>query len=340
MKNKFKTIIAISLFSISSVAWAQNDCTNSLYEGNKLFESGKLQDCINTLEACLAKKNDREELIESYHLLAQSYQNLGNTEKAFVYIKKMLMLKHDYQLYPNIDPVDFSALVNKFTVSPKLYLGLKFGFNRNSVALKQSFSAYASTQRYLPKTGFQFGLTADYRIKPTISVNGDMFFAGVGINHIIDNAGGWKQNYNEQQNYFLLNLSGQKHFKVTKNLGAYVGLGFGVGYMASSNVFFESTHLETKLTQQSTQNPIQTRNRLQTNINGVAGASLGVAQGLLSLESNVCYFLGKTVNPDKRMDDLNFIMNNQYVNDDIHLRTIMVNVSYKLPLIWKIQLKK
>jgi hypothetical protein len=40
----------------------------------------------------------------------------------------------------------------------------------------------------------------------------------VGINHVVDNAGGWKQNYNEQQNYILTNISGQKHYPVKYNL--------------------------------------------------------------------------------------------------------------------------
>ncbi|MFM9944629.1 MAG: outer membrane beta-barrel protein [Bacteroidia bacterium] len=338
LKLKISILIVLTCSTIST--FAQTDCKNSLYEANKLFEAGQLTECVTLLEPCTKEKKDKEELMESYHLLAQAYQNLGNMDKANFYVKKMLSVKHDYQKYPNIDPMDFRKLVNQYTVSPKFYLGLKFGVNRNSVALKKSYSAYSSTQSYNPSTGFQVGFTGDYRIKPTIGINADLFFSGLKINHVLDNAGGWQQNYNEQQNYIMLNLSGQKQFNITKKLGVYAGAGFGFGYLNSANVFLESTNNETKSLQQATQNPIDSRNKFQTSANGIIGLSMPVAQGMVSLETNFSYFFGTTVNPDKRMDDLNFIFNNQYVNDDVSLRLMMVNLSYKFPLIWGINIKK
>lgn len=340
MTTTLKPIITLAFVLSSTLIIAQTDCNNSLYESNKLFEAGQLNECVNLLEPCTKEKKDKEELLESYHLLAQAYQNLGNMDKANFYVKKMLSVKHDYQKYPNIDPMDFSKIVNQYNVSPKFYFGLKFGFNRNSVALKKSYSAYSSTQSYNPSTGFQVGFTGDYRIKPTISINADLFFTGLKINHIIDSAGGWKQNYNEQQNYLMLNLSGQKYFTITKKLQVHAGIGFGFAYLNSANVFLESTNNETKSLQQATQNPIDSRNKFQTSANGIVGLSTPLSQGMLSLETNFSYFFGTTVNPDKRMDDLNFIFNNQYVNDDISLRLMMVNLSYKFPLIWGINLKK
>ena len=337
-------ILALILTSIltltSTLTYSQGDCNNSLYEANKLFEAGQLTECINLLEPCIKQKKDKEELIESYHLLAEAYQNQNNLDKANFYVKKMLLAKPDYQKYPNIDPVDFSRLVNQYTVTPKLYMGPKFGFNRNSVALKKSYSAYSSSQSYNPTTGFQVGFTGDYRIKPTIGINADLFFSGIGINHIVDNAGGWRQNYNEQQNYFILNLSGQKHFKAGKKLQVFAGIGFGFGYLYSANVFLEATNNETSSRQQATQNPIDSRNRFQTAANGLVGISLPVAQGIVGLETNFAYYFGTTVNMNKRMNDLNFIFNNQYVNDDVSLRSMMVNLSYKFPLIWGINIKK
>lgn len=340
MRLKIRIKISVVLCLISLTSLAQNDCSNSLYEGNKLFESGKLQECIDLLEPCLKNKKGKEELLESYHLLAQANQNIGNLEKANYYVKKMLSIKHDYQKYPNIDPIDFSRLVNQYSVNPKLYLGLKFGFNRSSVDLKKSYSTYSSSQSYNPTTGYQVGITGDYRIKPLISLNADILANGLSINHIVDNAGGWQQNYTEQQNYISFLASGQKHFKLAKKYSLHGGLGLGINCMYSANVFFEATNIETKSLQQATQNPIDSRNKLQPCVNGIIGASMPLAQGNLSLEVNFGYYFGNTVNKDKRMNDLNFIFNNQYVNDDVSLRTMMVNLSYKFPLIWGINLKK
>ena len=340
MRRSIRFITAALICLTGTFTMGQNNCENSLYEGNKLFEAGKFQECVDLLEPCLQSKKGKEEMIESYHLLAQAYQNIGNLEKANLYVKKMLSLNHDYQKYPNIDPKDFNRLVNQYSVSPKFYLGLKFGFNRNSVALKKSFSTYASSQSYLPKTGYQLGLTGDYRLKPLFSINADLMASGVSINHIVDNAGGWKQNYTEQQNYFSLLLNGQKHFKVGSKFSVYAGLGIGFNYLYSTNVFFEATNNETKTLQQSTQNPIDARNRFQTCANGLLGTTIPLPQGSLSIEANFGYYFGTTVNPDKRMSDSDFIFNNQYINDDVSLRMMMVNVCYKIPVVWDIRLNK
>ncbi len=331
-------LILVSLLTYSG--YAQDKCKNALYDANKLFESGNIKESIELLEPCLLNKKGKEEKIESYHLLAQAYQNLNDLTNAQKYVRKMLLLKPDYQKFPNIDPLDFSRLVNQYTVSPKFYLGIKAGVNRNSVDLKKSYAAYSSSQSYNPLTGFQIGATGDYRFSKGLSLNLDLLYSGLGINHIVDNAGGWKQEYTEQQNYFITNLLVSKYFKSKKGLQIYTGAGLSMAYLINSNVFLESTNLETGSIQQSTQDPLAYRNRLQTAGNVHLGLAYPLFQGIIGLETNVFYFFGETVNPDKRMDDLNFIFNNQYVNDDVSLRLMTINITYKVPLVYRIELKK
>jgi len=337
-KSKF-TLLSI-LFIQSILVIAQDKCKDALYDANKLFESGNIKECIERLEPCLQNKKGKEEKIESYHLLAQAYQNLNDLTNTQKYVRKMLRLKPDYQKFPNIDPLDFSRLVNQYKVTPKFYLGAKAGVNRNSVELKKSYAAYSSTQSYNPQTGFQIGATGDYRFSKGLSLNLDLLYSGLGINHIVDNAGGWKQDYTEQQNYFITNLLVSKYFKSIKDIQIYTGAGLSAAYLLNSNVFLESTNLETGSIQQSTQDPVANRNRLQTAGNLHLGIAYPLFQGIIGLETNVFYFFGETVNPDKRMDDLNFIFNNQYVNDDVSLRLMTINITYKVPLVYRIELKK
>ncbi len=201
MLNNIKTLITFIVLTIISLeGYAQTDCKDAIYEANKFFEAGQIKECIDRLENCTAGIKDKQELTESYHLLAQAYQTLNDVEKANFYIRKMLQLKPDYKKYPNIDPIDFNNLVKQFRISPKLYLGLKFGYNVNSVKLHKSYAAYASTQSYNPSIGYQFGLAADYRILYGISINPEFLITGIKINHIVDSAGGEQQDYNEQQN--------------------------------------------------------------------------------------------------------------------------------------------
>jgi hypothetical protein len=339
MQQLTKYIALILLCFIALNGHSQTDCKNAIYDADKLFEAGQIKECINRLEPCLPSIRDKEELVESYHLLAQAYQNLNNPDKANFYIRKMLHLKPDYQRYPNIDALDFSHLVNQFTVSPKLYLGLKFGFNMSGIALKKSYSVYSSPQSYTPATGYQFGFHADYRILPGLSINPDLILCGIKIDHTIDSAGGEKQNYNEQQSYGMLNMSIQKHISIKERVHIFGGLGFGVGYMLSANVNLESTTIETGDLKQVSKNPIAERNKFQPCIIAVAGIGIPISKGILDIEINYAYFLSTTVKDSKRMSDLDFIFNNQYVNDDISLRTAMINLSYKIPLLWNIKSK-
>ncbi len=340
MKNKINIIITFIVCMLCIQLKAQNDCKNAIYEANKFFEAGQIRECIEKLEPCIPSITDKEELTESYHLLAQAYQNINNVEKANYYVKKMLLLKPDYKKYPNIDPIDFSNLVKQFDVSPRLYLGLKFGYNITSIKLVKSYSTYASPQSYNPATGYQFGLAADYRVWRGFSINSDFLLCGLKINHIVDSAGGEKQEYNEQQNYGMLNLSFQKHIAIKEVLFLHAGLGIGLGYLYRANIDLESTTLKTQSLRQVSKDPIEERNKFQPSLLFMGGAGFPVSKGILSVDVSYNYFFNTTVKSSARMNDLDFIFNNQYVNDDISLRTMMVSLTYKFPLLWRIQSAK
>jgi hypothetical protein len=339
MQQLTKYIAFIALCFITFNGKAQANCKNAIYDADKLFEAGQIKESINRLEPCLPNIHDKEELIESYHLLAQAYQILNNSDKAKFYIRKMLQLKPDYKRYPNIDAIDFNHLVNQFKVLPNLYLGLKFGFNTSVIVLQKSYSVYASHQSYNPAAGYQFGFHADYRILPGLSINPELILCGIKINHTIDSAGGEKQNYNEQQNYGMLNIAVQKHIAIKEKLNLFAGVGFGVGYLLTANVNLESNNLESGYIKQVSKNPIAERNKVQPSIIALAGIGIRISKGILNVEVNYAYFLSTTVKQSKRMSDLDFIFNNQYVNDDISLRTAMFNLSYKIPLLWSIKPK-
>ncbi len=107
MLNKIR-LFTLLLILFSGLLKAQDNCSDALYQANKLYELGNLKECVDRLEPCLNKKMSDAELEASYHLLAMAYFTLNNTEKLDYYIKKLLHLKPDYSNYPNIDPIDFS----------------------------------------------------------------------------------------------------------------------------------------------------------------------------------------------------------------------------------------
>ena len=335
-----KIFFTILFFCFSIFINAQDECKNALYHADKLYQKGQMQEAINLLEPCSKKYKDKEQRFEAFRLLGLLHQFMNNEEKTKYYIKEMLLLHPDYQKYPNIDPLEFTKLVNKFEVRPLLNAGFTTGYNRTGIQLIKSNSTYISPQIYFPTTGYQFGGFAEYMFKPFLSFRFDAMMNGVFVKHQVDSAGGWKQNYEETQQYFLFNLSTDYHQKIYKNLSAYCGIGYGVNSLLNSKVYFESENIETHSVQLATKDAVAERIKSQPFASFKIGLQYPVGKGFFSIDASYLYFMKNTVDANKRMNDLNFIMNNQYINDDISLRMMMINFSYKMPLMWSIKYKK
>lgn len=314
---------------------AQNTCTNALYEANKLYEAGQLNDCIQRLQTCTASMN-LEEKIESYHLLGLAYLDLNDQEMAKKYVVKLLKAKPDYKNFPNIDPLPFKKLIDEVEVKPSVSIGVNAGANMTWTQLMQSYSTYNAQQSYSPVLGYQYGLSASYNIKNNWNVGAIINYSGLGINHVIDSAGGWQLHYSEEQKYLQFKAFGQYNQVVYKRLGMFGRLGFGLGYLTKSNVFFESTNLTSGSIQQVTQNPLAYRNRMQYSVLGAIGISAALSKGVISIETGLERYFKNTVNADQRMADLKFNFNTQYVNDDVALRVAYINVRYTMPIFWRI----
>lgn len=332
--------VLLALFFIQSqpVLFAQNNCDNALYEANQNFEKGNIQACIDRLESCLDGMNATAKS-ESYRLLAISYLELKNEIQTRKYIVALLKSNPQYTLFPNVDPLPLSKLIQQYSTTPKFIIGIHLGGNRTFTNLKKSYSAYISEQRYNPAYGFQIGIDGDYYLNKLFSLSGQISYSGLGINHEIDSAGGWKQNYSEQQKYAAFQLTGH-YEKVFKNKMKFrLGTGFGMGYLTKSVVFMESENLETRSLQQDAQNPIDMRFRWQPFYILKGALSFPAAKGFFGIETSYNHYFRNTVNPERRMDDMDFNFTNQYVNDDISLRNFSLLLTFKLPIAWRINLK-
>lgn len=337
-----KTLVLYSFFmlvlSLTASAQKKDKCKDALGETDKFYQNGQIQEAIKRCEPCLRKMQTNEERFEAYRLLGLCYQFMNNNKKTLFYIEEMLKLRPDYQKYPNIDPLEFTKLVNKFEVRTTWYAGLKAGFNVNNISLSKSYATYASNQIYYPTIGYQFGGLGEYRYNDWLSLGGELALNGMSVRHEIENAGGWKQKYQESQQYLGLQLDGKYYLpKSFGKLKPYAGLGLRLNYMLSAQVNMESESNEMHTIFQATKDALSERNTLQFFSALKLGVSYPATIGYFSFDISYVYFFRNTVAADKRLDDQNFIFNNQYVNDDISLRTWMFNISYKMPLQWSIQ---
>lgn len=332
-------LLSYFLFLLLIPTWVlgQDECDNPINEASKQFEAGRLNETISILESCIDNKNTNEEKIAAYHLLAMSYLSLNETDRAEEYVIKLLNLKPNYQKYPNIDPPEFSRLVNDFEIFPKLSVGIHLGVNRNAVRIKKSFSAYSSPQRYYPLTGNSLGILFDYNASENIEILGSALFEVMGVKHVVDNAGGREQSYEEQLKFITFKPGVQYIYPINDKISFTPGGGISLNYLYQSNVFLESFDKETGNRVQSIQNPIKQRNRFQPGLFLQCGVQWPVSKGTMNIGLGRYSAFRTTVNQDKRLDDLAFIFNNQYVNDDIKLRSWSLNVQYMIPISWNIE---
>lgn len=315
----------------------QDECENPINVASKNFEAGNINETILILENCIGNKNSREEKIAAYHLLAMSYLSLNETDRAEENIQLLLSLKPDYQKYPNIDPPEFSRLMNEYKIYPKLSGGIQLGINRSSVKIKKSYSAYSTPQRYNPMTGNSLGLLLDYSAGMHIDYTFSTLLEVMGIQHVLDNAGGREQIYEEQLRSVTIGTGARYSYKLNNTFSLTPGGGMNFNFLHRSNVFFESVDNETGDRVQSIQTPIKQRNKFQPGLSLSCGLQFPVSKGMLNCGISGNAALRSTVNKEKRLDDLTFIFNNQYVNDDIKLRTWTLFIQYQIPISWYIK---
>lgn len=333
-------VTLVFLMVISIRVCGQSPCENALFDANKLYQKGQFNACISVIENCQSNFTSKSEKFESSHLLALSYMALNQSDKVDQNIIRLLRYNPEYQKFPNVDPLDFSRLLNTYRVEPRWFLGLKVGANRNGVALKRSYATYITTQRYLPTTGYQFGLNAEFSLSNRFSLHTDWMNTGLDVLHEIDDAGGWKQRYKENQQYTGWQIGMNYHVLKKKQPDLNVGAGINLNYLYGSNVFFESERITTGTRLQGTQNPLNSRYQWQPGIFVEGGLGFWVLKGMLTLSVQYQHYLRNTVNPDERLKDLEFVYNNHYVSDDVSIRQLNGLIGYKIPLSWKVIKKK
>jgi hypothetical protein len=323
--------IGMMLLLMTVKVIAQKKCKDALSGAEKLYNQGQIAEAIQLLEPCSKRMSKEDERFESFRLLGLCYQFQNNEKKALNYVSQMLKMRPEYQKYPNIDPLEFTELVNRFEVRPMWYLGAKVGININSVRLMQNYSMVKAEQVYYPTVGYQFGITGEYMYKRNISFSTELLMDGRSVHHDLSLSNGEKQVVTESQQY--VNWSGWGNYYIIKGKWAFsTGLGLGVNYLTTAIANFESHSEENTNNSQASKNSVDERTHLQPTINVKVGVSYEAYAGTFGLELGYAGFLRNVVDSEKRFSNQEWIFNNQYVSSDYSLDAVVINLSYKLPL--------
>lgn len=334
MKVPFRVVpilicfVLITLSTVRSEGQTVKDCGNMLLSANKAYESGHFNECI---QFCLQKLRSSESF-EAYRLMALSYLNLNDIDNTKNSIKHLLRNKPDYRQFPYFDPLPFTKLLAKFDVFPMFEIGAKAGMNVNSIHPIKNFSISGSNATYRSSIGFQAGLTGEYFIKKRASLSLDVLYQGINYQRNASDVSGWKQEYIEKMKFIGLPVSVHIYKKPFKGwqLAGELGILLQILNQTHSNLRVSNEFLNENI--QKTVERESARNKFLYSFIAGIFAKHPMGGGQFVVNVNYAYGLNNVVKPGNRWDNLNFIMNSQYVDGDFSFNTVYLNLGWQVPI--------
>ncbi len=251
MKRSF---IILSLLLFTSVSGAQQssaeneECSVNLLNAESAYQAGLFIDCIKTLEKALGTCSySRKEKEHALELLAKSYVETDELEKAESTVNLLLIKYPHYELKEAENPEMFNRLVKKYKIHPLFTLGAKNTANwlRHKTTKVYSVLDGLDYSTPLNETGYWFTYygMAEYEFVDGISANIDlMFFLSYYSRNFMKDPG-FNLSYWEHDGFIEFPVYLKKYFHLNKNVLVYASGGAGLFYMwkARGNVTLKYT---------------------------------------------------------------------------------------------------
>ena len=119
-----KHLLIILIFLANSSLFAQANCERNLNEARSDYANGNLYAIPGKLDECLKSGFSKNEMIEAYQLLALTYININQQDKAKESMIKLLKLQTDYQVVKNVDPDELYSLYQGIETDPIYFIGI------------------------------------------------------------------------------------------------------------------------------------------------------------------------------------------------------------------------
>jgi tetratricopeptide (TPR) repeat protein len=249
-----RSVIIFTLISFTLIlgaqqpAWDNEECTARLTNAEVFYRTGDLINCIQTLEnalkSCDFSRKDKEKALE---LLARSYVETGDYDKADETINKLLVKYPNYELKEAENPEMFNRLVKRYRIHPVFTLGVKNTANwlRHKTTGVYSVLSGLDYSQPLAESGYWFTYygVAEYEFIDGLSINGDLMFFWSNISRDFSKDPGFELNYWEKNFYIELPFYLKKYFDIRKSFFAYASAGIGpfFTYKSIGNVTLKYT---------------------------------------------------------------------------------------------------
>jgi len=249
------TILFLLIFTIQ-VAGQQNnsiietvqDCSGKLKAADASYQTGLFIKCINLLENILDSCDlTRKEKQQALELLAKSYVETNEMDKAEATVNLMLKKFPHYELIESENPEQYNRLVKKYKIHPLITIGVKNTANWLQHKTTGVYSVldgldYSQPQAKAPYWFTYYGM-AEYEFMYGISANIDLMFFLSSYRRDIKEDPTFDLTYIEHDGFIEFPVYLKKYFHLGKNVLAYASGGAGLFYMwkARGNVYLTYT---------------------------------------------------------------------------------------------------
>jgi hypothetical protein len=241
MRIKNLHIFLLLIFvMLAQLTKSQDDCTIKLNQAQKLYEEGKIEKIPGLISECLENGFNKENKIAALRLLTLVYLFDDNIEMAEKSLVEMLGYAPEYQINPNVDPIEFIRLHKSFRTDPVFSLGAGVNLHSTQIRLLQTYTPYeyqkASSAYSSGGVGLSFSLKAMYHISPKLHLAIEPTYSSYSFN-FTKKVGTYAQNEGTQSiKYFEVPLIVSYDFAKKGDFIFYGEGGFTYGRFLSGNI--------------------------------------------------------------------------------------------------------
>lgn len=227
---------------------ADRDCSGLLKAAEIAYQSGLFLNCINSvnrlLDSCDLTRKEKQQALE---LLAKSYVETGEMDKAEATVNLLLKKFPHYELIESDNPEQYNRLVKKYQIHPLITIGVKNTANwlqQKTIGVYSVLDGldYSQPQAKAPYWFTYYGM-AEYEFIDGLSANIDVMFFLSTYRRDISAEPSFDLTYIEHDGFIEFPVYLKKYFNLGKNFLAYASGGAGLFYMwkARGNVYLTYT---------------------------------------------------------------------------------------------------
>ena len=328
MKRSSLMVISLLLFSFVSVA----DCGSNLFDANKKYEAGLLQDVIALIKPCVDDGSfTREEMVMASRLLALTYLSLEDETNTNKYIQLLLKTDPQYYFQSHADPKRLKDHIGRFTVREQWSVGLSVSSNVSNVEVIEPIGVENASSILESGAGIGAGIDIEYKHTPVLSFLISPSLLSLNYHHTINSVASRKLEYDENINAVTVDL-GVRRYLAIGNSTLSAGIGVQSLNLMHSYGYANTINLESgEKTLYSTEKTAL-RKSFQLGFSGSLGFFRALGDGRFKAELQYTIYPGNFVDPTARYVDAEFITRSNYIDPDLSLRYVQLNLGYSYPL--------